>query len=82
MSQFTQGPLERRGHVVYSTGDRPMVIAEALWLPEGEDIANARLIAVAPEMAALLERLVNASPAQIEALQTEAQFLLKRVKNG
>lgn len=61
-SQFTPGPWERHDASVYAGS---VIVAccpknhwTAIELPEAEKLANARLIASAPELLAALENLV------------------------
>lgn len=62
-SQFTPGPWGRHDTNIY-VGDTVLVCCPKnhwsnIELPEAEKLANARLIASAPELLAALERLVH-----------------------
>ena len=65
---WTPGPWKAEGRTVYGDPDRPRVLSQCpttLWSrtdsrtlePDPTDYANARLIAAAPEMAELLDRV-------------------------
>lgn len=67
---------------IYTEDDRPIACVygdNAVWLAEGEDVKNARLIASAPEMLDSLFEGVNAMFARDTVLKSGMQALMVEV---
>lgn len=74
---WTPGPWEICGHLIFESGKKEMLIATVALYKQAA-VANGRLIAAAPNMAATIEAMLSGK----RGARHEARALLARIRGG
>lgn len=81
MSAYTPGPWKAEGPRVYADRKGGSLIATMAWFP-GEEAANARLIAAAPELLEALRVLVENGGIGPESMFDDARAAIAKATGG